>query len=73
VETRVTFKRLSAAEIALYLKSGEWEGKAGGYAVQGLAGRFVTHIVGSYSAIVGLPLAETAHLLESCGVTAKAP
>lgn len=71
VETRVTFKRLSAAEIAAYLNSGEWHGKAGGYAVQGLAGRFVTHIIGSYSAVVGLPLAEAAHLLESCGVAAK--
>jgi septum formation protein len=64
VETRVTFKRLSAAEIDRYVGSGEWKGKAGGYAAQGLAGRFITHIVGSYSSIVGLPLHETASLIE---------
>lgn len=64
VETRVTFKRLSAAEIDAYLASDEWRGKAGGYAAQGLAGRFITNIVGSYSSIVGLPLYETANLLE---------
>jgi septum formation protein len=65
VETRVAFKRLSRAEIDAYVASGEWKGKAGGYAAQGLAGRFITHIVGSYSAIVGLPLYETANLIES--------
>lgn len=65
VETRVSFKRLSPAEIDAYLASGEWQGKAGGYAAQGLAGRFITNIVGSYSAIVGLPLYETANLIES--------
>lgn len=64
VETRVTFKRLSPAEINAYIASGEWRGKAGGYAVQGLAGRYITNIVGSYSNIVGLPLYETANLLE---------
>ncbi len=64
VETRVTFKRLSAAEIEAYIASGEWRGKAGGYAAQGLAGRFITAIVGSYSSIVGLPLYETANLIE---------
>jgi septum formation protein len=64
VETRVTFKRLSSQEIESYIASGEWRGKAGGYAAQGLAGQFVTHIVGSYSSIVGLPLYETACLLE---------
>jgi septum formation protein len=70
VEARVTFKRLSHAEIEGYLRCGEWKGKAGGYAVQGLAGVFVTHIVGSYSAIVGLPLYETASLLEGLGYIA---
>ena len=64
VETRVTFKSLSAAEIEAYIKSEEWRGKAGGYAAQGLAGRFIVAIVGSYSSIVGLPLYETANLLE---------
>ncbi len=61
VEARVRFKRLSNAEIeASYLASGEWSGKAGGYAIQGLAGAFVVKLVGSYSSVVGLPLHETA-------------
>ncbi len=63
-ETRVSFKRLSAAEIDAYIASGEWHGKAGGYAVQGHAARFISSIIGSYSAVVGLPLYETANLLE---------
>ncbi len=69
VESRVTFKRLSHVEVEGYVASGEWEGKAGGYAIQGLAGAFVTNIAGSYSAIVGLPLYETAGLLEGLGHT----
>jgi septum formation protein len=68
VESRVYFKRLSRAEIEEYVNSGEWRGKAGGYAVQGMAARFVAHVSGSHSAIVGLPLHETANLLESCGL-----
>ncbi len=64
VETRVAFKRLSRADVDGYIRSGEWKGKAGGYAVQGLAGRFVASIVGSYSSVVGLPLYETANLIE---------
>jgi septum formation protein len=64
VETRVTFKLLSSAEIDAYIASGEWQGKAGGYAAQGLAARYITNIVGSYSNIVGLPLYETAAMLE---------
>lgn len=67
VETRVRFKRLSSAEIDDYITSGEWRGKAGGYAIQGLAARFVIQISGSYSNVVGLPLFETAQLLESAG------
>jgi septum formation protein len=63
VETRVRFKRLSEVEIDSYLASGEWRGKAGGYAIQGLAGAFVVKLVGSYSAVVGLPLNETVNLL----------
>lgn len=63
VETRVRFKRLSSDEIEAYLASGEWRAKAGGYAVQGLAGSFVVKIVGSYSNVVGLPLYETISLL----------
>jgi septum formation protein len=66
-EARVTFKRLSHDEIESYIESEEWRGKAGGYAIQGLAARYVSTIIGSYSAIVGLPLYETANLLE--GVT----
>ena len=67
VETRVRFKRLSTGEIDAYLASGEWEGKAGGYAIQGLAGAFVTKVIGSFPAVVGLPLYETASLLEGAG------
>jgi septum formation protein len=63
VETRVRFKRLSRAEIEAYLASGEWRGKAGGYAIQGLAAAFVVKLVGSHSNVVGLPLHETASLL----------
>jgi septum formation protein len=63
VETRLRFKRLSRGEIEAYLASGEWRGKAGGYAIQGLAGAFVERLVGSYSNVVGLPLAESAALL----------
>ena len=67
VETVVAFKRLAAAEIAAYLESGEWRGKAGGYAIQGRAARFVCWLSGSYSNVVGLPLFETAALLEGSG------
>ncbi len=67
VETRLRFKRLSRGEIEAYLASGEWRGKAGGYAIQGLAGAFVERLTGSYSNVVGLPLAETAALLGGCG------
>jgi septum formation protein len=65
VETRVAFKVLSAAEIETYIASKEWQGKAGGYAAQGLAGRYITAIIGSYSSVIGLPLYETANLIES--------
>lgn len=67
IESRVRFKRLSADEIDEYLGSGEWRGKAGGYAIQGLAGAFVIKLIGSYSAVMGLPLAETSQLLEGAG------
>lgn len=66
-DTRVRFKRLSSAEIEAYLASGEWRGKAGGYAIQGLAGSFASKIVGSYTGVVGLPLFETAQLLAGEG------
>jgi septum formation protein len=63
VETRVRFKRLSDDDIEAYLASGEWRGKAGGYAAQGIAGTFIVKLVGSYSNVVGLPLYETMALL----------
>jgi len=66
-ETRIRFKRLSAAEIAFYLDSGEWAGKAGGYGVQGLAGAFVISLIGSYTGVVGLPVYETRQLLAGLG------
>lgn len=65
VETRVAFKALSATEIETYIASKEWRGKAGGYAAQGLAGRYITSIIGSYSSVIGLPLFETANLIEA--------
>jgi septum formation protein len=67
VRTSVAFKRLSADEIAAYLASGDWRGKAGGYAIQGRAAAFVRQINGSYSNVVGLPLFETAALLDGLG------
>ncbi len=66
--TRVKFKRLSDAEIEAYIGSDEWRGKAGGYAVQGRAGRFVMSLNGSYTSVVGLPLYEAAGLLAAAGV-----
>ena len=63
----VRFKRLSSDEIEAYLASGEWRGKAGGYAIQGLAGAFVIKLVGSYTNVVGLPLYETLALLDGEG------
>ena len=67
VETRVRFKRLTREDMDRYLASGEWRGKAGGYAIQGLAGGFVVRLVGSYSNVVGLPLYETLALLQGEG------
>jgi septum formation protein len=63
VETIVRFKRLTPSEVDDYLRSGEWRGKAGGYAIQGRAARFVDFLSGSYSNVVGLPLFETVNLL----------
>ncbi len=70
VETRVRFKRLSAVEVEAYLASGEWRGKAGGYAIQGMAGSFVVKLIGSYPSVVGLPLYETVSLLTGEGYPA---
>jgi septum formation protein len=67
VETRVRFKRFSKEDLEAYLASGEWRGKAGGYAIQGFAGTFPVKLVGSYTNIVGLPLYETVSLLAGEG------
>jgi septum formation protein len=67
VESRVRMKQISNAELNGYLASGDWRGKAGGYSIQGPAGAFIPWISGSHSAIVGLPLVETAQLLGAAG------
>lgn len=68
VTSVVQFKRLSEPEIAAYIESGEWKGKAGGYAIQGRAATLIPFISGSYSNIVGLPLYETATMLKDAGL-----
>ncbi len=70
VMTAVVFRRLTGKEIDAYLGSGEWRGKAGAYAIQGAAAQFIPKIIGSYSNVVGLPLAETAALLRGLGLKA---
>ena len=67
VITEVKFKRLSVSDIDCYIASKEWEGKAGGYAIQGLGSEFIPWISGSYSGVVGLPIAQTMILLKSLG------
>jgi len=69
----VAFKRLTAAEVTAYLTSGEWHGKAGGYAIQGRAEAFVRFLSGSHSGVVGLPLFETRALLAAAGYPPAAP
>ena len=71
VSTEVTFRTVNATEMGFYWSSGEPKGKAGGYAIQGLGGQFVTHIEGSYTAVMGLPLAETAAMLREAGIKIK--
>jgi len=73
VVTVVGFKRLQPDEIAAYLESGEWHGKAGGYAIQGRAAAFVPRINGSYANVVGLPVVETLGLLRGLGWRPPAP
>ncbi len=70
VETAVRFKRLSQAEIAAHVASGDWQGKAGGYAIQGRAGALIPWIGGSASNVIGLPLVETIGLIEGAGYRA---
>ena len=67
VQSTVAFKQISDAEVNAYLASNDWQGKAGGYAIQGPAGAFIPWINGSYTGIVGLPLTETAGLLTAAG------
>lgn len=73
VETRLTMKRLSRQEVEDYIKSGEWQGKAGGYGIQGYAGAFISKLNGSYTNVVGLPLFETRHLLMGAGLLGHGP
>ncbi len=70
VEARLKFKSLTPGEIEGYIASNEWQGKAGGYGIQGLAGVFVRSLSGSYTTVVGLPLYETAALLQGAGYPA---
>ncbi|MGR3630790.1 MAG: Maf family protein [Limimaricola soesokkakensis] len=70
VETAVKMKRLSNPEVNAYLATGDWQGKAGGYAIQGPAGAFIPWINGSFTGVVGLPLAEAAGLLTAAGYPA---
>ncbi len=70
VETRVTFKNLSNLEIQSYLKSREWSGIAGGYAIQGRAAAFISKIQGSYSNVVGLSLYDTMNMLQGAAFPA---
>lgn len=67
VETRVKVRRLNQASVDEYVRSGEWNGKAGGYGIQGLFAKHVVSIVGSYTNIVGLPIYETANMLAGAG------
>lgn len=73
VETTVRMRVIDPDALARYLASGDWRGKAGGYAIQGPASAFIPWIQGSYSAVVGLPLAETAAMLAGIGITGDAP
>ena len=73
VDSQVAFKRLSEAEITAYLCSGEWRGKAGGYAIQGRAAALIRWVSGSYSNVIGLPLFETAQLLTGRGYRPHCP
>jgi septum formation protein len=70
VSSSVTFKRLHPNEIEAYLLTEEWRGKAGGYAIQGHAARYIRSLIGSYSNVVGLPLFETCNLLDGLGFSA---
>ncbi|WP_166417471.1 Maf family protein [Cochlodiniinecator piscidefendens] len=66
--TALKMKQLTEADIDAYIATGEWDGKAGGYGIQGYAGRFIPWLSGSYTGVVGLPLTETASLLQTAGI-----
>ncbi len=71
--TTLRMKRLTEQDIEAYIATGEWQGKAGAYGIQGYAGRFIPWITGSYTGVVGLPLTETAQLLETAGYRSETP
>ncbi|PHQ66895.1 MAG: septum formation protein Maf [Paracoccus sp.] len=71
VQTTVRMRPLSARDLEQYLEIGDWQGKAGGYAIQGAAAAYIPWIQGSFSAVVGLPLSETAAMLAAIGITAQ--
>ncbi|WP_347138417.1 Maf family protein [Paracoccus sp. SSK6] len=71
VETTVRMRPIAAAELEAYLNIGDWQGKAGGYAIQGAAAAFIPWIQGSFSSVVGLPLSETAAMLAASGIIMK--
>ena len=73
VETTVRMRPIAPPELEAYLDMNDWQGKAGGYAIQGAAAAFIPWIQGSFSSVVGLPLSETAAMLAACGVTMKEP
>ena len=73
VTTVVSFRALMPAEIEAYVASGEWRGKAGGYAVQGIAGAFVTELRGSHTNVIGLPVAEVLADLQALGALPRYP
>lgn len=71
VETQVRMRVLNETELAAYLDVGDWQGKAGGYAIQGAAAAYIPWLRGSFSAVVGLPLSETAAMLAAIGITGR--
>ena len=68
IETRVFMRRLCKDELYAYVASEEWKGKAGGYAIQGIAAQYIKKISGSYNNVVGLDIYATANLLKGCGL-----
>ena len=73
VDTEVKVKAMSNAEVNAYLASGEWQGKAGAYGIQGRFGAMIPWLKGSFTGVVGLPVAETAHLLQAAGIDLHGP